>query len=122
MKKAINISLYIKDSTGKRRFVGKTIDRYFVREFGFGKAVLWQSRELSVDKRAIEYVKDYCKDIIFSDLEDRKSFMISMKDFIANARTDNYGEGEQMYIGMNFLKKLPAYYPTRYVKESKELN
>ena len=119
MKESKNykVALVVKDKKNKDRkyFVGKLIDDILYREFSFSKAVLWQTKELSIDKRAFDFVKDKIKKIIFTDTIKGKSFEIGIRKFKNHMRLGDYGAEKQYYIKKDLLKKISPV-TTPYIK------
>lgn len=101
---------------GQKRFIGKLIGKTFYREAPYSKAVLWQTKELSFDKLAFDYISTKVTKIVFSDTTKSKSYEIGIKKFTNNMRVDEYGEGKQVYIKKDLLKELPEFKKTPYVK------
>lgn len=107
---------------GKKIFVGKIINDAYYREFPFSKAVLWQSKELSMDKRVLDVLdKNKIKWIVFTDTEKRQSYGIGRKEFENKMRVFTYGEGYQCYIKKDVLKHLSEYIETPYIHEETDL-
>jgi len=104
-----NIRLYrsfaIVRKTGiKKFFCGKVIGKILYREFGFSRAVLWQTHEVSIDKKAVDDVKDLIRSIRFTDITRKESYSISTMKFMKLCREAHYGEGTQYYVAISALR------------------
>src|SRR3989304_5640301 len=109
-----------KSEDKKTFFTGKIIDDTFYREFNFSTAVLWQNKEVSIDKRVFDYLAaEGIKKIVFTDTGKGKSYEISIKKFDNHKRVADYGEMKQCYLHKSWLKELPALIKTPYVKAEK---
>lgn len=104
MRRAIYLSV-----NGTRKYVGKVIDDVLYRNFPFGKAVLWQSLEVSMDKRLFDFTRDNCRKIVFLDTVKKEAWAIGIKKTSNHCRVGNYGEGDQVYFHKDLLDKLPSF-------------
>ena len=118
MNKAIYVHV-----NGKKTFVGKHIKDQIVREFDFSKAVLWQHKELSLDKSLLTYALDKkVKSFIMTNTRNKSSFKFGIQAIVNNGHyMKEYGEGEQWYFSKDIGKKL-IYVMTLYVKQEVILN
>ena len=105
----------VRQTPTKKFFCGKVIGPILYREFGFSKAVLWQTHEVSIDKKAVDDLQGRVRAIRFTDVTRRESYSISMMKFMKLCREAHYGEGEQYYVSIAALRPI-LYKKTRYIK------
>ena len=107
---------------GRKTFLGKHIKDTIYREFPFSKAVLWQNKELSFDKRLLDYaLKTKVKNFVFTDPIKRISLKAGIKALKNNGYEKEYGEGVQWYFSKQLVNKLPEVAKTPYVKQEVEI-
>lgn len=105
----------VRQTPTKRFFCGKVIGSILYREFGFSKAVLWQTHEVSIDKKAVDELVGRIRSIRFTDVTRRESYSISTMKFMKLCREAHYGEGEQYYVSIAVLRPV-IYKKTSYIK------
>ena len=115
----MNVSIY-KNIKGRNRYIGKIIDGTFYREFDYRTAVLWQTKELSMDSVVWEYIKDKVTKLVFQDKRKKTASYISVGSFEKKTREVDYGEGKQRYIKLEDLQMQP-YKKLPYIAETKQL-
>ena len=105
------------DVNGRKTFLGKHINDTIIRDFPFAKAVLWQDKELSFDKRLLAYAQlKSIKYFIMSDSKNKISLKFGIRAISNNGTPKNHGQGEQWYFPKDIGKKI-KYKKTPYVKE-----
>ena len=118
MKQAVYTSI-----NGKKTFLGKHIDDVIYREFPFKTAVLWQDKELSFDKRLLDYaIRTKVKGFVFTDPVKRISLKVGIKALQNNVHErDEHGRsklmGAQYYFSKSLGEKLIKVKKTPYVKQ-----
>tara|TARA_R110002051_G_scaffold3527_2_gene19004 strand:+ start:3186 stop:3557 length:372 start_codon:yes stop_codon:yes gene_type:complete len=117
MNKAIYAWITPKGKKEERKtFLGKHIGNTIHREFPFSKAVLWQNKELSFDKRLLDYaLETNVKYFVFSDPIKRISLKAGIKALQNNGYEEQYGEGTQWYFSKQLARKLSQQEKTPYV-------
>ncbi len=117
MNKAIYAWITPKGQKKERKtFLGKHIGNTIHREFPFSKAVLWQNKELSFDKRLLDYaLETNVKYFVFSDPVKRISLKAGIKALQNNGYEEQYGEGTQWYFSKQLARKLSQQEKTPYV-------
>ena len=117
MKKAIYTWIIPKGQKKERKtFLGKHIGNTIYREFPFSKAVLWQNKELSFDKRLLDYaLETSVKYFVFTDPVKRISLKAGIKSIENNGYAEQYGEGTQWYFSKQLARKLSQQERTPYV-------
>ena len=98
-------SLYIKHK-GREIYTGKIIRDTFYRNFAFSKAVLWQNKEVSMDEKVFNYVKDKVKQIVFIDTTKKEAHKIGIRKAVNHASVNDYGEGKQVYLNKDLLDRI----------------
>ena len=118
-KKAVYTWITPKGQKKERKtFLGKHIGNTIHREFPFSKAVLWQNKELSFDKRLLDYALETdIRYIVFTDPIKRISLKVGIKALQNNGYEEQYGEGTQWYFSKQLGRKLSQYERTPYVRE-----
>ena len=117
MNKAIYTWITPKGQKKERKtFLGKHIGNTIHREFPFSKAVLWQNKELSFDRRLLDYaLETNVKYFVFTDPIKRISLKAGIKAVENNGYAEQYGEGQQWYFSKQLARKLSQQEKTPYV-------
>ena len=117
MNKAIYTWITPKGQKKERKtFLGKHIGNTIHREFPFSKAVLWQNKELSFDRRLLNYaLETNVKYFVFTDPIKRISLKAGIKAVENNGYAEQYGEGQQWYFSKQLARKLSQQEKTPYV-------
>ena len=110
-----NKALYI-EFNGSYRFIGKHIKNNIIREFPFAKAVLWQNKSFSFDKKLLDYAKQNAvENFVFADLHKNVYLRLSMNSVLQNGSDGDYGYGLQWYVPMSVGEELETYKKSPYV-------
>ena len=117
MNKAIYTWITPKGQKKERKtFLGKHIGNTIHREFPFSKAVLWQNKELSFDRRVLDYaLETNVNYFVFTDPIKRISLKAGIKAVENNGYAEQYGEGQQWYFSKQLARKLSQQEKTPYV-------
>ena len=89
---------------------GKFVNKNYVKSVSFSKAVLWKSRQISLNPKIVNKIKrDKCVWIIFEDWRKNEKWGILVEDFIKNAVLKTESQEKQWYINIDLFKKKPIY-------------
>ena len=111
----MNVSID-KNIKGVNRYIGKITDGTFYREFDYRTAVLWKTKELSMDAEVWKYIQPKVTKLVFQDKKKKTASFISVGSFEKKSREADNGEGNQRYIKLEDLQMQP-YKKLPYISE-----
>lgn len=80
----------------------------YIKEVSFSKAVLWHTRELSLNPMVLErLIKKKVKILKFIDKKKNEVWQFNMNEILKNGELKQYGQEKQHYFSISYAKRYP---------------